>query len=83
MWLLSGTAELCGIEYLKMVFLKYLNVPTWSIFAGLVTIYLCLKTNIRLLKGNLNQGWRKVLRIGQAKPMKLQEQILTFVNGSR
>jgi len=25
------------IEYFKMVFLKYSNVPTWSIFAGLVT----------------------------------------------
>jgi len=37
MWLLSGTGELCGIEYFKLVFLKYLNVPTWSIFTGLVT----------------------------------------------
>jgi len=35
--LLSGTGELCGIEYFKLVFLKYLNIPTWSIFAGLVT----------------------------------------------
>jgi len=37
MRLLSGTEELCGIEYFKLVFLKYLNVSTWSIFAGLVT----------------------------------------------
>jgi len=29
--LLSGTGELCGIEYFKLVFFKYLNVPTWSI----------------------------------------------------
>jgi len=37
MWLLSGTRELCGIEYFKLVFLKYINVPTWSIFTDLVT----------------------------------------------
>jgi len=40
--LLSGTGELCGIEYFKLVFLKYLNMPTWSIFVGLVTIVIVL-----------------------------------------
>jgi len=40
MWLLSDAGELYGIEYFKLVFLKYLNVPTWSIFAGLVTYVL-------------------------------------------
>jgi len=39
MQLLSGTGELCGIEYFKLVFLKYINVPTWLIFAGLVTFH--------------------------------------------
>jgi len=28
LWLLSGTGKLCGIEYFKLVFLKYVNVPT-------------------------------------------------------
>jgi len=29
--LLLGTEKLCGIEYFRLVFLKYINVPTWSI----------------------------------------------------
>jgi len=32
-----------------------------------------------LIKSKTQQGWRKVLGIGQAKPMKYQGQILTFV----
>jgi len=42
MQLLSGTGKLCGIEYFKLVFLKYINGPTLLIFAGLVT-YMMVK----------------------------------------
>jgi len=46
-WLLVAIALLCflyksyavnvrHIEYFKLVFLKYINVSTWSVFAGLV-----------------------------------------------
>jgi len=33
----SYVVNIRHIEYFKLVFLKYINVPTWSIFAGLVT----------------------------------------------
>jgi len=43
---MSGTGKLCGIEYFKLVILKYFNVPTWSIFTGLVTIDIVLVTYV-------------------------------------
>ena len=39
MQLLSGTGELHGIEYFKLVFLKYINVSTWLISLGWSHLY--------------------------------------------
>jgi len=59
MRLLSGTGDLCGIEYFKLVFLKYLNVPTWSIFAGLVTYNHLLYIDTYIFKINYENNLSK------------------------
>ena len=43
------TGELCGIGYFKLVFLKYLNVPTWLIFTIMLMHILHDSPNFRSL----------------------------------